>query len=122
MEKKLGRFINPKEEFVHHIDHNKQNNDINNLELLTSSEHRKRDEGWIKRDNKWFKICKRCNRLLEVNTDNFYLRKSGDGEHFYICIRCSKKKGKDNWIRLNGREKQIAYRARKLLEKKGTTT
>ena len=40
MEKKLGRSIERGEE-VHHIDHNKQNNDPNNLRLLTASEHAK---------------------------------------------------------------------------------
>lgn len=34
MEQKLGRYLESYE-VVHHIDHNKQNNSIENLELLT---------------------------------------------------------------------------------------
>lgn len=40
MEQKLGRKLN-KNECVHHIDHNKSNNSIDNLMLLTRSEHSK---------------------------------------------------------------------------------
>ncbi len=54
MEEKIGRKLYSNE-CVHHIDHNKQNNHINNLQLMTRSEHarlhatenilkRKRDE------------------------------------------------------------------------------
>jgi len=38
MEKYLGRELT-KDEVVHHIDHNKQNNHISNLEVMTSKEH-----------------------------------------------------------------------------------
>lgn len=38
MEEYLGRELSP-EEVVHHIDGNKQNNDISNLKLMTRSEH-----------------------------------------------------------------------------------
>ena len=40
MEKYLGRNLE-KWEVVHHKDRNKKNNDLNNLELMTSSEHMK---------------------------------------------------------------------------------
>jgi len=40
MEKKLNRKIG-KEESIHHIDFNKNNNNIKNLILMTNSEHRK---------------------------------------------------------------------------------
>ena len=39
MEQKLGRYLTPSE-IVHHIDHDKLNNDVNNLELVTQSTHR----------------------------------------------------------------------------------
>src|ERR1700757_3616663 len=42
MEKYLGRYLDPQED-VHHIDHNKLNNDINNLELFpTRAAHLKK--------------------------------------------------------------------------------
>lgn len=40
MERKLGRSLLPTED-VHHIDGNKDNNDINNLEVVDWLEHRK---------------------------------------------------------------------------------
>ena len=40
MEKKLNRYLN-KNEHVHHIDYNKTNNKINNLIVLSNSEHMK---------------------------------------------------------------------------------
>ena len=45
MEKHIGRYLT-KEEVVHHKDHNKENNDINNLMLLpNNSEHLKMHNG-----------------------------------------------------------------------------
>lgn len=38
MENYIGRLLTP-DEVVHHKDHNKKNNDISNLELLTVEEH-----------------------------------------------------------------------------------
>lgn len=40
MENKIGRKLT-KDEIVHHIDHNKHNNNISNLQLVTRSEHAK---------------------------------------------------------------------------------
>lgn len=41
MENSLGRILSD-EEVVHHKDHNKYNNDIDNLEILTKVEHNRR--------------------------------------------------------------------------------
>lgn len=41
VEQKIGRFLSS-DEIVHHIDGNRNNNDINNLEITTLSEHTKR--------------------------------------------------------------------------------
>jgi len=39
MENKIGRLLDPGEEIVHHIDGDKKNNDIDNLELYTRKKH-----------------------------------------------------------------------------------
>lgn len=55
MEQVVGRYLRPEED-VHHLDHNKQNNDPTNLELFASrSEHLKKYHreggraGWFKK-------------------------------------------------------------------------
>lgn len=40
MEKKLGRYLK-RNEFIHHKDENKENDDPKNLELTTNSKHKK---------------------------------------------------------------------------------
>ena len=40
MEKMLGRYLNDNE-LVHHIDGNRENNDISNLQLVTAGEHKR---------------------------------------------------------------------------------
>ena len=94
MEKKIGRYINPKKEHVHHIDKNKKNNILENLQLTSIHEHGRLDAGWFKENNKWFKVCKGCGKELEINAKNFYFRSSG--RCLPRCKGCSndtKKKG-----------------------------
>jgi hypothetical protein len=52
--------------------------------------HGKYDNGWERKENKWFKTCKGCLNKLEVNTDNFYIRKTG--KFVNVCKECSKEK------------------------------
>lgn len=76
MEKFLGRKLKREEE-IHHKDKNTSNNKLENLILCkSSSEHRRYDKGWWKQGRKWFKVCKKCNKILEVNKKNFYRRKN----------------------------------------------
>ena len=59
---------------IHHIDHDKGNYDIENLELLSKSDHRRIHAGWIKTDGEWsHKPCTGCGKILSL--DNFYPRK-----------------------------------------------
>lgn len=41
LEEKLGRFLTPRKELVHHIDGDRSNNDLSNLKLTSPSEHPK---------------------------------------------------------------------------------
>lgn len=51
MEAHLGRKLLP-EEHVHHIDEDKANNDISNLEIVSNSQHRKIHSRTCKRDRR----------------------------------------------------------------------
>lgn len=78
---------NPKGYDLHHIDFNKANYNINNLELLSKSDHHKIHAGWKRNDkNEWVtKPCKDCKQdlLLEL----FYQRKGLTPSN--RCIKCS---------------------------------
>lgn len=45
MEKSIGRYLDPKE-VVHHMNHQRGDNRIENLKLFPSNGHHKRTEGW----------------------------------------------------------------------------
>lgn len=77
----------PKGHDIHHKDFNKGNYEIENLELLSYSDHKKIHAGWKRNDLKeWtLKPCKTCKQLLPI--DNFYPRKGLT--HSNHCIKCS---------------------------------
>ena len=62
--------------FIHHIDGNKQNNDIGNLELVDALTHKRIHSGCELRDGEWWKPCRKCGEFKSVATD-YYERKSG---------------------------------------------
>ena len=66
MEQKIGRKLTNKED-VHHIDGNKLNNDINNLELLTKLFHRREHNGINKRLNGNLLMCTKCKKIKKLS-------------------------------------------------------
>ena len=60
--------------FIHHIDGNKQNNDIGNLTLIDALSHKRLHSGCELRDGEWWKPCRKCGELKRVSTD-YYERK-----------------------------------------------
>jgi len=64
----------PKGYDIHHKDYNKANYNIDNLELLSKSDHLKIHAGWIRVNGNWVsKPCTRCGIMQPLN--NFYARK-----------------------------------------------
>lgn len=64
----------PKGYEIHHIDHDKGNFCLENLELLSHSEHQRVHAGWLKTDGTWsHKPCTKCNQVLSLSC--FYPRK-----------------------------------------------
>jgi hypothetical protein len=49
---------------IHHIDHNKQNNDLENLICISKFDHQKfHSPNFTRVDNKWYRICPDCRQL-----------------------------------------------------------
>lgn len=72
---------------IHHKDDSKKNWNIDNLELVTQSDHFKIHAGWLRKKGIWIKKpCKDCKKLLPLL--NFYQRKGLTPNQ--RCIKCSK--------------------------------
>lgn len=64
----------PKKHDVHHVDMDKMNWNISNLQLLNKYDHQKTHAGWIKTNGEWsHKPCNNCKRILPLS--EFYKRK-----------------------------------------------
>lgn len=58
----------PKGFDIHHKDLNKENYELENLELLTRIDHRRIHAGWIRENGKWsHKKCCSCKKLLPLS-------------------------------------------------------
>lgn len=57
---------------IHHIDGNKQNNNISNLQLVTPTEHKRIHEGCLLKDGIWYKKCSQCGEYKAITKDNWY--------------------------------------------------
>ena len=78
----------PKGFDIHHIDGDKKNYQIENLLLVTPSEHFRIHAGWVKTDGEWsHKPCKDCNQLLPLS--DFYSR--GKLTPSNLCKTCHNK-------------------------------
>ena len=79
---KLGRILTPDEE-VDHIDHDKTNDDINNLQILTKEENREKQSLTY---NKAMvdKICGYCGITFQKEKRNTYTPR----KNFFCCRQC----------------------------------
>jgi len=72
---------------LHHKDFDKKNYNINNLELITQSDHLRIHAGWVMNSKgEWIsKPCKDCGEILPLN--KFYQRKGLTPSN--RCIKCT---------------------------------
>lgn len=94
----------PKGYDIHHIDENKRNFSLNNLQLLSKSDHQRIHAGWIMTDGIWtHKPCGICGQILGL--ENFYSSRRNLGD----CKPCRAIKTSD-WKK-NNREKYSLARS-----------
>lgn len=81
---------------IHHIDGDKTNNNISNLQLVTTIEHKRLHEGCVVKENVWYKPCKVCGEYKPITPEYWYFSRGWiNGK---ICKMC--------YIRKQVKEKQ----------------
>src|SRR4051812_33551634 len=71
-----GRKIPPGHD-VHHIDEDKLNNTIDNLQLVTKLEHKRIHSGCELRDGVWWNPCGVCGDLKPISLEHWYISREG---------------------------------------------
>jgi hypothetical protein len=70
---------------LHHVNGNKLDNRIENLQSVTRLEHKRIHSGCVLRDGTWWKPCHQCAVLQAV--ENYY--RKPDGSVMPICRFCA---------------------------------
>jgi hypothetical protein len=94
---------------IHHIDENKLNFKIDNLELLSKLDHRRIHEGWIRDSLGVFKakICRGCNKALPLNHYNI----NNGKRRLSRCHPCTNKIQTNYRIKNGDRVREIEKKA-----------
>jgi HNH endonuclease len=72
---------------IHHVNGNKLDNRIENLQLVTRLEHKRLHSRCYRFRGAWFKRCRRCRWYREVKTE-FYVYPGRNGV-MGLCRRCA---------------------------------
>lgn len=103
---------------IHHIDSNKTNNKIENLQLVTPLEHKRIHEGCKLVNGVWYKPCSKCGEYKPCNEDYWYYSRGNINGS--ICKECYIKKNlearkiriKNGWKRKNYPRKKVEFNNR----------
>lgn len=89
MSTNLGRFLKD-DEHVDHIDNDKSNDDINNLQILSPLENRIKQEKLYREQNpsEVSLICATCTKTFKREIKNYNYKKKKGQEKFYCSRPC----------------------------------
>ena len=76
----------PKGMEIHHVNHDKLDNRIENLKIVTRLEHKRLHSNCFRCGDRWFKRCRRCRWYRSVD-DEFYVYPGCSGV-MGVCKRC----------------------------------
>ena len=77
----------PKGMDIHHKDSNKENPAIENLQLVTKSDHKRIHAGWVMDNGDWVsRPCNRCSKILPLS--EFYRRPNPPYSIASPCKEC----------------------------------
>ena len=62
---------------IHHVNGDKLDNRIGNLQCLTATEHKRIHSGCTLVDGRWFKPCPLCEQRKEITAEHWYLSREG---------------------------------------------
>lgn len=97
---------------IHHIDHDRCNNRLDNLAMMDRATHNRIHAGCVLINGVWYKSCSGCRQLKPLDP-RFWYYQSRDGRPYFLCKPCyNKYTNKKNRRLLFGRrvaKEQLAF-------------
>jgi HNH endonuclease len=99
----------PEGKEIYHINGNKLDNRIENLQVLTRLEHSRFKRGWMREGERWLKQCSRCHLYRPI--DNKYYVNPNSGKVSSVGRRCYIDKTAEQSRRRKARRQQAQHTA-----------